>query len=80
MLPENSFLATSIVTNFSQFLKDDGKFLENLLLYKCKDLRRVKDPMDAGMLSVKLLFPKFKAFNLSHFIQQLGIFSHKLFF
>ena len=79
MCPTNSFSATSIVTNFSQFFNENGSFPENLLLYRCKDLRRVKDPMDVGMLPVKLLFPKFRATKLFHFIQQLGIFPDKRF-
>ncbi|KAM4069042.1 hypothetical protein ACB094_12G059200 [Castanea mollissima] len=80
MLPTNSFSATSKVTKFSQFLRDDGKFPENLLLYRCKDLRSLKDPMDAGKLPLKLLFAKFRTTKLFHFIQQSGIFPDKLFF
>ena len=80
MLPTNSFSAISMVTNFVQFFKEDGSFLENLLLCRCKYERRIKDSMDVGILPMKLLFPKFKAFKFFHIIQQLLISPDKRFF
>ena len=39
ILPANSFSPTSRITNSSKIFKD-GNFLENLLLYKCKNSRK----------------------------------------
>ena len=76
----NSFSLRSIITNSSQFFKDDGNLFESLLLCRCRDLRRVNGPMDVGMLLMKLLFPKFMVSNLFHIIQQSCIFPDKRFF
>ncbi|KAK7815241.1 hypothetical protein CFP56_001866 [Quercus suber] len=73
MLPTNSFSPISMITNSLQFIKDDNNFPENVLLYRCKYLRSIKDPTDARILPVKLLFPKFKAVKLCHIIQQSNI-------
>ncbi|KAK7815242.1 hypothetical protein CFP56_001868 [Quercus suber] len=50
MLPPNSFSPISMVTISLQFFKEDGNFPENLLSYRCKYIRSIKDPMDAGIL------------------------------
>ena len=74
MLPMKSLRPRSKAINTVQFCRDGGISPERLLLRKCSERKRCKDPMELGIAPVRLLLPNFMTSNSGQCIQQPGIF------